>query len=142
MPPPLPHHVAYRSVLRGSVVYTYFQIVGSHGWVSKSVHYYCLGEHRVQHACRSPCSLSAVRQFMLLPFWKMKCPKYFISRPHLLLLFPVHCPDSVAEPFIRFHQQVLHVCIPVIVHPPSCISPELFFSFRVAPLVSPGCHFP
>jgi len=36
--PPLPHHVAYRSVLRGSIVYTNFQIVGRQGRVSQFAH--------------------------------------------------------------------------------------------------------
>lgn len=80
--PPLPHHAAYRSVLRGSIVYTYFQIVGSHGWISESVHYYRLGKCRVQYLCCFPCSSSAVCQLMYFPFRQMECTKHFIPRPH------------------------------------------------------------
>lgn len=101
-----------------------------------------LCKHRVQHLCRSPCSLPAVRQFMHFPFRKMKCPEYFISRSHLLPLSPVHRSDSVAKPFIRSFHQAFHIRKPVIVYPPICIFPELLFSLRVAPLVSPHCQFP
>src|SRR5699024_420728 len=71
---------------------------------------------------------------------QMECPKYFISRPHSLPLFPVHRTDSVAEPFIRGLHQAFHVCVPVVVYPPSRISPEFLFPLRVAPLISPYCQ--
>src|SRR5699024_11379860 len=74
---------------------------------------------------------------MYFPFRQMECTKHFISRPHSLPLFPVHRTDSVAKPFVRGLHQASHVCVPVVVDPPSRIFPEFLFPLRVAPLVSP-----
>ena len=100
LPSPL-HHVAYRSVLHGSIVYTYFQIVDGHGWVSESVHYYRLCKRRVQHLCCSPCSLSAICQLMYFPFRQMECAKHFIPRPRTSQIYAPLFTSTLLYPLLK-----------------------------------------
>ncbi len=46
-------------------------------------------------------------------------------------------PDSAGQPFIRPLYQTFHICVLVVVYPPSDMVIEFLFSFRIAPSARP-----
>ena len=114
--PDLSHHRAYRSVHGGSLVFTYLPVIARHGDIAKTG-YFFVGEDSVQHERRPPYALSAVRQFVHLPFGDVVLAYHPVSRPDSLPLLPIDGADFPTEPFIRALEHLLHVRQLEVVHP-------------------------